>query len=304
MNLRHIQAFIAVAEELHFGRAAKRLYIEQSPLSRRIGQLEADLGVSLLHRNGRGVCLTAAGRVFLEDARRVLLACEQAQARVHATAAGHHGTLRIGLSGNVGRTRLASLLALCRQEAPEVSVRLTELPLSQLLRGLDAGLFDAGVAPVGHVEGEIVAAPLWRDAFLVALPARHPLLAYKEVPLREVVNYSLVLCDPHACDGCYGQREHLFRSVEVQPVVAEYVSTHSLMLALVAAGYGVGLSSAAHLESGVQTDVVARPLAEPHAVLTTYLLWPRGDIQKPLRQFIDRAERVAGVLFDGDQRHL
>ena len=107
MNLRHIEAFVAVAEELHFGRAAKRLHIEQSPLSRRISRLEADLGVTLLHRNGRGVRLTVAGRVFLEDALRVMLACEQAQARVRDAAAGYHGTLRIGLAGDIGRTRLA-----------------------------------------------------------------------------------------------------------------------------------------------------------------------------------------------------
>lgn len=196
MNLRHIESFIAVAEELHFGRAAKRLHIEQSPLSRRIGRLEADLGVTLLHRNGCGVRLTGAGRVFQEDARRVMLACEQAQARSRAAAAGYCGTLRIGLAGDIGRTRLAALLALCRLEAPEVNVRLSEVPLTQLLYGLGTGLFDTGLASVGHVEGEIVAAPLWRDTSLVALPARHPLLAYKEVPLQEVVRYSLVLCDP------------------------------------------------------------------------------------------------------------
>lgn len=201
MNLRHIESFIAVAEELHFGRAAKRLHIEQSPLSRRIGRLEADLGVTLLHRNGCGVRLTGAGRVFQEDARRVMLACEQARARSRAAAAGYCGTLRIGLAGDIGRTRLAALLALRRLEAPEVNVRLSEVPLTQLLYGLgaglfDTGLFDTGLALVGHVEGEIVAPPLWRDPFLVALPARHPLLAYKEVPLQEVVRSSLVLCDP------------------------------------------------------------------------------------------------------------
>lgn len=302
MNLRHIEAFIAVAEELHFGRAAKRLHIEQSPLSRRIGRLEADLGVTLLYRDGRVVRLTAAGRVFLEDARRVMLACEQAQARARNAAAGYHGTLRIGLAGDIGRTRLAALLALCRQEAPEVSIRLTELPLAQLLHGLGTGLFDAGLASVGHVEAGIVAAPLWHDPFLVALPARHPLLAYKEVPLQEVVRYSLVLCDPQVCDGCPQQCAHLFRSIGVQPAVAEYVCTHSLMLALVAAGYGVGFSSAAHLEGCTQVDVVARPLAEQDASLTTYMLRPQGDLSEPLRQFIDRAERVADTSVGGDQR--
>jgi len=302
MNLRHIEAFVAVADELHFGRAAKRLHIEQSPLSRRISRLEADLGLTLLHRNGRAVRLTAAGQAFLEDARRVLLACDLAQARARDAAAGYRGTLRIGLAGDIGRTRLAALLALCRLEAPEVNVRLSEVPLPQLVYGLGSGLFDAGLGSVGQVEGEIVAVPLWRDPFLVALPARHPLLAYKEVPLQEVVRYPLVLCDPQVCDGCRQQREHLFRSAGVQPAMAEYVTTHSLMLVLVAAGYGVGFSSAAHLEGCTQPDVVARPLAERDATLTTYLLRPQGDILEPLRQFIDRAERVAGVSVGGDQR--
>jgi len=136
----------------------------------------------------------------------------------------------------------------------------------------------------------------------VALPARHPLLAYKEVPLQEVVKYSLVLCDPQVCDGCHEQREHLFRSAGVRPTITECVSTHSLMLALVAAGYGVGFSSAAHLEGCTQADVVARPLAERDASLTTHLLRPHGVIPEPLRQFIDRAERVAGTQDAGDQR--
>lgn len=301
MNLRHIQAFLAVAEELHFGRAAKRLHIEQSPLSRTIRKLEADLGVMLLHRTARGTSLTWAGRVFLEDARVVMLACEQAQVRARAAAAGCHCTLRIALAGAIGRTRLAELLALCRQEAPEVNIRLSEVPLAQLLHGLDAGLFEIGLAVLGELDGRTVAAPLWHDPLVVALPQRHPLLAYKEVPLQEMVNYSLVLCDPQVCAGSHQQRERLFRSSEMQPTVAEYVGTHSLMLTLVAAGYGVGLSSAAHLEGCTHADVVARPLANHNASLTTYLLRPKGEILEQVRQFIDRAERV-GRLQDSNQR--
>jgi DNA-binding transcriptional LysR family regulator len=116
------------------------------------------------------------------------------------------------------------------------------------------------------------------------------------------MQHSLVLCDPQVCDGCHQQRENLFRSAGVQPSVAEYVSTHSLMLALVAAGYGVGFTSAAHLEGCTQADVVMRPLAEHNASLTTYLLRLQGEVLEPLRQFIDRAERVAGTSIDGDRR--
>lgn len=300
MYLRHIRAFVAVAEELHFGRAAKRLHIEQSPLSRTIRKLEVDLGVTLLHRTPRGVRLTWAGEVFLEDARRIMLACEQAQARARAAAAGFRGTLRIGVVGDIGRTRLAALLALSRQEAPEICIRLTEVPLPQLIQGLETDLFDGGLASVSELDGEFVAEPLWHDPFLVAVPARHPLLAYKEVPLQEVVSYPLILCDPRICDGCQQQRERLFRMLEERPTVAEYVNTHSLMLALVAAGYGVGLSSRTHLEGCAQADVVARPLAGESASLTTFLLRPRGEVMEPLRQFIARAERV-GRAQESDQ---
>ena len=135
MNLRHLRCFIAVGEELHFGRAARRLHVEQSPLSRTIRQLEADLGVTLLERMPRGVCLTPAGRVFLEEARRVLLTLEQARTKVRAVAAGRQGTLRIALTGCVGQVRLPALLALCREEAPEVGIRLFEAPLPQVVGG-------------------------------------------------------------------------------------------------------------------------------------------------------------------------
>ena len=118
MNLRHLRCFVAVGEELHFGRAARRLHVEQSPLSRTIRQLEADLGVTLLERMPRSVCLTPAGQVFLEEARRVLLTLEQARTKARAVAAGLQGTLRIALTGCAGQVRLPALLALCREEAP------------------------------------------------------------------------------------------------------------------------------------------------------------------------------------------
>ena len=199
MNLRHLRCFIAVAEELHFGRAARRLHVEQSPLSRTIRQLEADLGVTLLERTPRGVRLTPAGQVFLEEARRVLLTLEQAQTKTRAVAVGHRGTLRIALAGGVGRTRLSALLALCREEAPEVGIRLFEAPLSQVVGGLGNDLYDAAFAMAGEMAAGVVARPVWQDPLVVAIPARHPLLAHKRVPLDEVVGYPLVLCHPQVC---------------------------------------------------------------------------------------------------------
>lgn len=298
MNLRHLRCFIAVGEELHFGRAARRLHVEQSPLSRTIRQLEADLGVTLLERMPRSVCLTPAGQVFLEEARRVLLTLEQARTKARAVAAGLQGTLRIALTACVGQVRLPALLALWREEAPEVGVRLFEEPLPQVVGGLGNDLYDGALAMASVMESGVVALSLWQDPLVVVIPARHPLLEHKRVPLEEVVRYPLVLFDPQACEECSRQFERLLRLAEMLPIVAEYVTTHSLMLALVAAGYGIGFSSAAHVPTCRQAELIFRPLDEESATLTTYLLHPEGTLSESLRYFIDRAQRVGHMTLD------
>lgn len=292
MDLRHLRYFIAVAEELHFSRAAERLNIEQSPLSRTIKKLESELEVILLERTSRGTRLTWAGQVFLEDARRVLLCLEQAKTNVKAAATGYRGTLRIALSDGIAPSRLIALLALCREEEPEVEIRLFEIPFSKQLKGLRNDLYDAGFALVGEVEDGIVAEPVWRDPLMVAVPSRHPLLTHKRVPLNEVMNYPLVLCHPEVCEGCSQQLERLLRHADVQPIVAERVATHDLMLTLVAAGYGVGFSSTAHLGASHHTDVIARPLAGCSFMMTTYLLRPDNEPSKQLGSFIRRVNYV------------
>lgn len=292
MDLRHLRYFIAVAEELHFGRAAERLNIEQSPLSRTIKKLESELGVILFERTSRGTRLTWAGQVFLEDTRRVLLCLEQAKTNVKAASTGYRGTLRIALSDGIARSRLTALLALCREEEPEVEIRLFEIPFSKQLKGFRNDLYDAGFALADEVEDGIVAEPVWHDPLVVAVPSRHPLLAHRRVPLDEVVNYPLVLCHPEVCEGCSQQLERLLRSVDTQPVVAERVVTHDLMLTLVAAGYGVGFSSAAHLEACHHKGVVARPLAGRSFMMTTFLLRPDDEPSEQLSNFIRRVNHV------------
>ncbi|MDX9717460.1 MAG: LysR family transcriptional regulator [Thauera sp.] len=293
MNLRQLRCFIAVAEELHFSRAAERLHIEQSPLSRIIKKLESDLGVVLLERTSRGARLTWAGQVFLQDARRVILAFEQAKSNAKSAATGYRGTLRIALSDGIARTRLSALLALCREKEPEVEIRLFETSFTENVKGLHDDLYDAGFAVAGEVGDGIIAEAVWQDPLVVAVPAKHPLLAHKHVPLREVVTYPLVLCHPDICEGCNRLLERLLRSVDAQPIVVERVTSHDLMVALVAAGYGVGFSSAAQLGACHYADVVTRPLAGTLCVVTTYLL--RSDTQpsEQLSKFIERANQVS-----------
>lgn len=144
MELRHLRCFIAVAEELHFARAAERLHIDQSPLSRTIKELEEELGARLFVRTTRSTQLTRAGRLFLEHVQRVFAALDQARDSVKSVANGFHGQLRLALSDGITPSRLPALLAQCREEDPEVEVRLFEVPLAQQIKGLHDNLYDAG----------------------------------------------------------------------------------------------------------------------------------------------------------------
>ena len=191
MELRHLRCFVAVAEELHFARAAERLHIEQSPLSRAIKELEEELGVMLFARTTRSTRLTHAGTLFLEHVRRVFAALEQARESVKAAANGFHGQLRVALSDVITPSRLPTLLALCRQEEPEVEIRFFEVSLSQQIKGLHDDLYDVGFAQSDEVGDGIVTLPAWSDALMVAVPARHPLLAHKRIPLDELLREDL-----------------------------------------------------------------------------------------------------------------
>ncbi|WP_444811006.1 LysR family transcriptional regulator [Stenotrophomonas sp. LC732] len=292
MELRHLRCFLAVAEELHFARAAEKLHIEQSPLSRAIKELEEELGVVLFARTTRSTRLTRAGKLFLKHVPRVFIAIQQARDSVKAAANGFHGQLRIALSDGITPSRLPALLALCRQEEPEVEIRLSEVPLSQQIKGLHDDFYDVGFAQSDEVGDGIAAEAVWSDPLMVAVPARHDLLKYKRIPLEEVLRFPLVLCDPQVCEGHARQIERVLRRVDMEPLVAERVASCDLMMALVSAGFALGFTGAAHIAASREPGVVARPLAGRSPLLTTYLLRPAGEPSETLAHFIERVQAI------------
>jgi len=292
VELRHLRCFIAVAEELHFARAAARLHIEQSPLSRIIKELEYRLGVQLFERTTRSTHLTWAGKVLLEEARRVFAVVDQAKASVKSAAAGYQGRVRVALSDGIPQTRLSALLAQCREEEPEVDICLSEVTFTEQVRGLNNDMFDIGFAQSDRVGDRLLAEPVWVDPLVVAMPARHPLLSYRQVPLEEIVRYPLVLCDPQVCEGFWQQLQQVLGRVEAQLTIADRVPTLDLMMALVAAGYGLGFSSLARIGELNNPDVVARPLAGHPAMLKTYLIRREGEPPEKLARFIKRVNPV------------
>ena len=292
MDLRHLRCFLAVAQELHFARAAEKLHIEQSPLSRAIKELEEELGIRLFDRNTRSTRLTRAGQVFMEHVPRVFAALSQARESVRAVSAGYQRQLRIALSGSITQAHLTALLSRCREEEPDTEIRLYEVPVAQQIKGLESDLYDAGFAQSSEVGEVLFAVPAWNDPMVVAVPTRHPLLAHKTLPLDEVLRYPLVLCDPEVCEGCSRQVARVLRTTDREPIVAEQVASQDLMVTLVAAGYGLGFSTEAHVSTCGHPEIVTRPLAGRTPMLTTYLIHRIGTPSETLRRFVERA-RVA-----------
>ncbi|QWT40354.1 LysR family transcriptional regulator [Dickeya dadantii] len=293
MELRHLRYFRAVAEELHFARAAERLHIEQSPLSRAIKELEEELGVKLFVRTTRSTQLTRTGKLFLDHVSRVLAVLQQARDSVQSVANGYHDQLRIVLSDGITPVRLSTLLALCRQEEPEVDIRLFEMPLFQQIQGLQDELYDVGFALSDAVGEHIIAEPVWSEPLMVAVPARHPLLAYSQIPLDEVLCYPLVMCDPRVCEGHARQVAQVLRRSAQEPLIAEQVISFDLMMTLVSAGFALGLADVSHIAASRALGVVARPLAGKTPMMTTYLLRHAGDPPETVARFIERLDALA-----------
>ena len=288
MELRHLRCFLIVAEELHFARAAERLHIDQSPLSRTIKELEEELGARLFIRTTRSTQLTRAGRQLLEHVPRIFTALDQARDGVKSATNGFLGQLRIALSDGVTPTRLSTLLARCREEDPEVEMRLFEVPLGLQIKGLHEDLYDVGFSMAEDGGDGILVTPAWEDELMVAVPARHPVLAFKQVPLKEVLRYPLALGDPAVCEGHARQIDRFLRKLDQEPLIAQRVATFDVMMTLVSAGLALGLAGEAHIASSREPGVVARRLAGKPYMLTTYLLRRDAEPSEMLVRFIER----------------
>lgn len=298
MEPRLLRYFVAVAEELHMARAADRLGVEQSPVSRAMHDLEDLLGVSLFDRSSQRTRLTWAGQVFLGECRRVLATVEQAAHVAKAAAQGYQGFLRLAVSDGLTLPRIASLLAISREDEPEAEIRVFEMPFARQLESLREGLVDVGFALSDAVTEDLVAEPVWNDRWFVVLPARHPLLAYVEVPLDQILRFQLVLYQPDAGEKGHPTLRALLDSSEQSFKVAEQTGSLGVMLTLVGAGYGIGFAPALQLQTLQRSDITIRPLAGMHHSLSTYMLRRQGEPSPLLLRFLQRVEQEAARIKD------
>jgi DNA-binding transcriptional LysR family regulator len=196
--------------------------------------------------------------------------------------------LRIALSEDVAEPELAVLLALQRATEPDVKFRFFEASFRSQTEGLATGFYDAGFAR-SCGGNELIALPVWHHTLAAAMPARSPLLAYKQIPLEEVLKYPMVLWHPETYEGTYQQVKRLLDTAHGKPIVGAQVESFDLMMALVAAGYGVAVGIASRISAYRDLGVVMRPLACSSPILTTYLLRSPAKPSDSLCRFIGRA---------------
>lgn len=289
MELRRLRYFVAVAEELHFLRAAQRLHIEQSPLSRAIKELESDLGVKLFERTTRSTRLTRAGEVFLEEARRVLSAVAQARASARSAAKGRMGRLSIGFAEGIAHPRLSSLLARYRAEADQVEVKVVQMTFEQLVKALHAGSLDAGFCFAAIKRNGIQAEAVWTDPVAAVLPAQHPLAQRPHLELKEIAREPLVLWGGRSAAERHTQLEAAILAASESPHVVDHAANQEVLLTLVGAGYGVGFVLAAHAQTIQRPDIVVRPITSPPLLVKTFLLYRTEESPGPVTSFLERA---------------
>lgn len=284
-ELSQLRCFVAVAEELHFGRAAERLHMTQPPLSRQVRLLEHQVGTELLERNSRSVRLTAAGRSFLPDAARILRLADEAAATARRVATGAAGSLAIGFTATVGYGQLPALVSAVRAASPGVRLTLKEMVSGAQLAALDAREIDVGLLrpPVEH--GELIAVPCSQEALVLALPEAVADTWPQRPSLRDCEGKPLLMYSPYEARYFHQLVSGLLERAEVLPDIVEYVSQIHSMLALVRAGIGVALIPAAasmlHFEGVVYRPVRTTP-AKPVELWLAY----RKDNDNPAFQVL------------------
>jgi DNA-binding transcriptional LysR family regulator len=299
LDLTHVRSFIAVAEEMHFGRAAARLNLSQSPLSRQVQMLEHSLGVSLLERTTRAVRLTPAGRMFLKEAYRVIEAVESAQALTRRAASGDAGLVRLGFTAASAYQTLPRLVASVRASMPDIDLVLEEMVTAEQIEALTARRLDLGLLrPSVHGDASRIAiVPLLRERFLLAVPLDHALAAGRRPVLRDLDEQPFVTWAPGGGSYFLNLLATVFREGGVKPRTVQQVNQTHTMLALVGAGLGLALVPEA-ARSIRMSGVVLRPIKLPNSARAELALAWREDNDNPA---VPRLRALALAAFAEDE---
>jgi DNA-binding transcriptional LysR family regulator len=297
MELRHLRYFVAVGEEQHYGRAASRLRVAQPALSRQIQDLEEEVGFKLFDRLPRGVKLSAAGKLFLQDARRILQEVNEAAGRAGRVARGLSGTLRIGFSENASwRGVVPDSFRRFREQQPDAELQLQPAASLEQLEAVRSGRLDGGFVnfmPKSDPELDqlLVATPHVE----LAVPKKHALTKLKKLRLRDLTDIPFVWFPRWASPAFYDRLMHeCYRGGLKSPRIVQEGLNEATILSLVSTGLGVGwVLGTARWRS--PDTVVILPVVDLNMPLPLALAWRRDNISPLLAQFIGEVQRLPDV---------
>lgn len=295
MELRHLRYLVAVGEDQHFGRASRRLRVAQPALSRQIKDLEEEIGFQLFDRLPRGVKLSAAGTLFLEDARRILQTVDEAAARAARAARGQSGTLRVGFAENASwHGVVPDSFRRFREQQPDVELQLRPAPSSEQVEAIRSGRLDAGFVnfmPESDRELDQLTASV-NDVELAALKA-HPLTKRKQLRLRDLTEVPFIWFPRRTSPPFYDQLMHeCYRGGLISPRIVQEGPNEATILSLVSTGLGVGwvLGSA---RWRCPETVAILPVSDLKVPLRLALAWRRDNASPLLTGFIGVVQSFA-----------
>lgn len=291
IELRHLRYFIVVAEELNFRRAAERVHIDQTPLSRTIRDLEDRLGVRLFVRAPRKIHLTPAGLRLLKEARKVFIRVERAHRAVRETDARFRAPLRIGVADGIAQPRLSECFVRWGEVVPEIPLELNEMRASELADALHREEIDVGFSFGLPGDDTLVQQPAWSYPVMALLPTVHELASRPKILIAELLAFPLLSCRADRQPGLWQQLRAIVQRHTATPTLAGEASTLAGYVTRVAAGMGVGLGDAGHVSTLCRSDLVVKPLHEDEFI-TTFVLYKDQRFSTPdaLQRFVAHAE--------------
>lgn len=295
MELRHLRYFLALAAELHFGRAARRLSISQPPLTVAIQQLEAQVGAPLFLRNSRGVQLTAAGLALVPAARAALEQAEQALHAARDAASGQAGRLSVGFAGTMLYRGLPQMLRRFQAEHPRLQFSLRELSSSEQLVELQHARLDAGFAHVAHAPAGLAQLLVSSQPFVACVPASHALARRRALPLGALAGEPLALVSRTVSPDYHARIIGACQAAGFNPQPLHELQHWLSVVSLVAQGLAVALVPAALQQAGLAGAAFV-PVQDPHGALPRYetrCLWNPARDQPALGLFLDQVRQVA-----------
>jgi DNA-binding transcriptional LysR family regulator len=285
LELRHLRYFVAVAEELHFARAAERLHLSQPPLSQQIRKMEEVLGYPLFVRTSRSVKLTPAGEALLERARRTLRNLQRDIEDVRSVGGGEVGSLSVGFVSSAMLTSLPQVFSRYREVHPRVHLRLHEGFTSSVLDGLDNGTLDAGILRDSDTSEMLNVKPLFSEPFVAVLPAKHPCAGRKSVSARMLRDEPFVYYPRTAGARAFEKPLTIFEEHGFRPNIVQEASHWLSILRLVGAGLGVSVAPAC-VRRMSPPDVVCLPIRDARVVSNIEIAWMKADSRPIVEHFV------------------